>query len=76
VGPWHCVRAPARDTHAARIAAGGYLASNNILRELGGTIDFGPLEIVSDFGEPLITVSRVYNTTGNTSGFFSLEPLP
>ena len=45
-------------------------------QDLGATSVFGPIEIISTSGVPLIAVSRVYNATGHTSGFFNLEPLP
>ncbi|HWT83146.1 MAG TPA: IPT/TIG domain-containing protein, partial [Candidatus Methylomirabilis sp.] len=63
-------------TRSLPIAAGGYYASDNILADLGASSVFGPIEIQSDSGQPLIAVSRVYNTAGHTSGFFSLQPLP
>jgi len=63
-------------TRSIQIAAGGYFASDNILGDLGASSVFGPIEILSISGGPLIAVSRVYNITGHTSGFFNLEPLP
>jgi hypothetical protein len=63
-------------TRSITLAAGGYFASDNILEDLGATSVFGPIEIISTSGGPLIAVSRVYNIAGHTSGFFNLEPLP
>jgi hypothetical protein len=58
------------------IAAKGYYASSNILRDIGATSAFGPIEILSTAGSPVMAVSRVYSASGHTSGFFSLESLP
>jgi hypothetical protein len=63
-------------TRSIPLPAGGYFASDNILGDLGASSVFGPIEILSTSGGPVIAVSRVYNITGHTSGFFSLEPLP
>jgi hypothetical protein len=63
-------------TQSVNIAAKGYFASENILQDLGATSNFGPIEILSTAGSPLIAVSRVYSTSGETSGFFNTEPLP
>jgi hypothetical protein len=63
-------------TQSINIAAKGYFESDNILQSLGATSSFGPIEILSDPGSPLIAVSRVYSVSGNTSGFFNAEPLP
>jgi len=63
-------------TESINIAARGYLVSNNILQDLRATSVFGPIEILSTSGSPLIAVSRVYSTSSHTSGFFNLEPLP
>ncbi len=58
------------------IPPNGQFVSENILQEIGATSTFGPLEIRSLIGAPIIAVSRVYSTTGNTSGFFNAQPLP
>ena len=63
-------------TQSINIAAKGYFESENILQSLGATSNFGPIEILSEPGSPLIAVSRVYSASGNTSGFFNAEPLP
>ncbi len=63
-------------TQSIDIAAKGYFESENILQSLGATSNFGPIEILSAPGSPLIAVSRVYSVTGDTSGFFNAEPLP
>lgn len=58
------------------IDANGQFVSENILQELAASSLFGPVEIFSRSGLPIIAVSRVYSTTGNTSGFFNAQPLP
>jgi hypothetical protein len=58
------------------IAANGHFVSENILSEIGASSTFGPVELRSLAGTPIIAVSRVYNPTGNTSGFFNAQPLP
>ena len=63
-------------TQSINIAAKGYFESENILQSLGATSNFGPIEILSAPGSPLIAVSRVYSVSGDTSGFFNAEPLP
>lgn len=63
-------------TRSSTIAPMGYIASNNILRDIGASSTFGPIEILSNSGSPVIAVSRVYSTTGNTSGFFAAQSLP
>jgi hypothetical protein len=63
-------------SRSINIAAKGYYASSNILRDIGATSVFGPIEILSTAGSPIVAVSRVYSTGGHTSGFFNLESLP
>ena len=63
-------------SQSINIPARGYFASENILQDLGATSNFGPIEILSTTGSPLIAVSRIYSTSGETSGFFNAEPLP
>jgi hypothetical protein len=62
--------------HSITIPAKGYFASDNILQDLGATSRFGPIEILCTTGMPVVAVSRVYSTNGNTSGFFTTESLP
>ena len=58
------------------IPANGHFVSENILSEIGASSTFGPVELRSLTGAPIIAVSRVYSVTGNTSGFFNAQPLP
>jgi hypothetical protein len=58
------------------IPANGQFVSENILSEIGASSTFGPLELRSLTGIPIIAVSRVYSVTGNTSGFFNAQSLP
>src|SRR5262249_13119528 len=51
------------------IPARGYFTSPNILQQLGVSNNFGPLEINSTGGQPILATSRVSSTSG-TSGFF------
>jgi hypothetical protein len=51
------------------IPARGFFSSANILETLGVTSSFGPVEIISTNGQPIMATSRVYSTSG-TSGFF------
>ncbi|HEX2522465.1 MAG TPA: hypothetical protein VHP35_10090, partial [Terriglobia bacterium] len=63
-------------TRTVTIPANGQYVSENILKEIGATSVFGPVEIRSLNGTPIIAVSRVYSTVGNTSGFISAQSLP
>jgi hypothetical protein len=63
-------------TRVVTIPGNGHFVSENILSEIGATSLFGPIELRSLTGVPIIAVSRVYSVTGNTSGFFSAQPLP
>jgi hypothetical protein len=58
------------------IPSNGQFVSENILQEIGATSLFGPVEIRSTTGVPVIAVSRVQSSAGNTSGFFTAQPLP
>jgi hypothetical protein len=51
------------------INAGGFFSTANILELLGVTSGYGPIEIISTNGQPIMATSRVYSTSG-TSGFF------
>jgi len=63
-------------TRVVTIPASGQFVSENILSEIGASAVFGPVELRSLTGTPIIAVSRVYSVTGNTSGFFNAQPLP
>ena len=56
------------------IPSHGFYSTRNILESLGVTNKYGPVEIVSTNGQPLVVVSRVYSTSG-TSGFFEGQPI-
>ena len=56
------------------IPAHGFFSVPNILERLGVSENFGPVEILSTNGQPLVVTSRVYSTSG-TSGFFAGQPL-
>jgi hypothetical protein len=56
------------------IPAGGFFSTPNILESLGVSSSFGPVEIISTNGQPVMATSRVYSTSG-TSGFFEGEPI-
>ena len=51
------------------IPAGGFFSTANILELLGVSSSYGPIEILSTNGQPLMATSRVYSTSV-TSGFF------
>ncbi|MFN8009499.1 MAG: protease pro-enzyme activation domain-containing protein [Terriglobia bacterium] len=63
-------------TRTISIASHGFFESNNILADIGAASVFGPIEILANANAPLIAVSRVYSTSGNTSGFFDAVALP
>jgi hypothetical protein len=44
------------------------------LSEIGASSVFGPVELRSLTGTPIIAVSRVYSVSRNTSGFFNAQP--
>ena len=50
------------------ISKGGCYITANILEILGVSSGYGPVEIISTNGQPLLATSRVYSTSG-TSGF-------
>ena len=54
---------------ALAIPAHGFYSTPSILESLGVSENFGPLELISTNGQPLVAVSRVYSNSG-TSGFF------
>jgi hypothetical protein len=56
------------------IPPGGFVSFANILERLGAFNSFGPVEIVSTNGQPLLATSRVYSLSG-TSGFFEAQAL-
>jgi hypothetical protein len=56
-------------TRGIVIPAGGFFSTANILETLGVSANYGPIEIISTNGQPLMATSRVYSTSG-TSGFF------
>jgi hypothetical protein len=45
------------------IPAHGYVSSPNILQQLGVSNNFGPLEILSTNGQPILATSRVYSAS-------------
>lgn len=51
------------------IPAGGFFSTPNVLETLGVASGYGPVEIISTNGQPVMATSRVYSTSG-TSGFF------
>lgn len=55
------------------IAGNGFLSSADILAKLGMTGEYGPLEIVSLSGKPILAVSRVYSLQ-RTGGYFEGVP--
>jgi len=55
------------------IPASGFFGSANILQSLGVS-SYGPIEIISTNGQPIIATSRVYSASG-TSGFFEGQPI-
>jgi Purple acid Phosphatase, N-terminal domain len=56
------------------IPAGGLFSTVNILETLGVSANYGPVEIISTNGQPVLATSRVYSTSG-TSGFFEGQPM-
>ena len=56
------------------IPAQGFYSTHDVLNSLGVTNNYGPLEVLSTNGQPLVVVSRVYSSSG-TSGFFEGQPL-
>ncbi|MEW5974876.1 MAG: IPT/TIG domain-containing protein [Acidobacteriota bacterium] len=62
-------------TKTILIPAQGFFVTDNILQDIGATRSFGPIEIRSLSELAVIAVSRVYSTSGNTSGFFNAQPV-
>jgi hypothetical protein len=60
--------------NALVIPAHGFYSTQSILESLGVSENFGPVELISANGQPLVVVSRVYSNAG-TSGFFEGLPL-
>ncbi len=56
------------------ISKGGFYSTTNILETLGINSGYGPIEILSTNGKPLLVTSRVYSNSG-TSGFFEGQPM-
>ena len=56
------------------ISKGGFYSTTNILETLGVHSGYGPVEILSTNGKPLLVTSRVYSNSG-TSGFFEGQPM-
>jgi hypothetical protein len=56
------------------IPPGGFVSFANILERLGAFNSFGPVEILSTNGQPLLATSRVYSLS-RTSGFFEAQAL-
>jgi hypothetical protein len=63
-------------TKTVAIPANGYVFTENVLAFMGASTLFGPVELQSTAGLPVIAVSRVYNPAGNSSGFFMIRSLP
>jgi hypothetical protein len=55
------------------ISGNGFLSSTDILVKLGMVGEYGPLEIVSLSGKPILAVSRVYSLQ-RTGGYFEGVP--
>jgi hypothetical protein len=55
------------------ISGNGFLSSADILAKLGMAGNYGPLEIVSVGGKPILAVSRVYSLQ-RTAGYFEGVP--
>jgi hypothetical protein len=53
---------------------GGFLGFTNILECLARFNSYGPVEIISSNGQPLLASSRVYSLS-STSGFLEAESL-
>ncbi|MFN8008728.1 MAG: IPT/TIG domain-containing protein [Terriglobia bacterium] len=63
-------------TRTVTIPAQGSVSSENLIQFIGSTANYGPVEIQSLDGRPIIAVSRVYSTAQRTSGFFAAQPIP
>jgi hypothetical protein len=62
------------ETRGVSIPTAGFFSTANILQSLGVAANFGPVELISTNGQPLVATSRVYSTSG-TSGFFEGQAL-
>ena len=62
------------DSRGVVIPASGFFSTANILELLGVTSSYGPIEIISTNGQPVMATSRVYSSSG-TSGFFEGQPI-
>jgi chitodextrinase len=62
------------ESRGVMIPAGGFFRTANILESLGVSASYGPVEIMSTNGQPILATSRVYSTSG-TSGFFEGQPV-
>jgi hypothetical protein len=58
------------------IPANGCFITDNLLQFIGSTAAFGPVEIQSLSGSPIIAVSSIYSAAARTSGFFVAQPIP
>ena len=61
------------ESRGVLIPASGFFSAANILESLGVS-SFGPIEIISTNGQPIMATSRVYSSSG-TSGFFEGQPI-
>ncbi len=61
------------ESRGVMIPASGFFGTANILESLGVS-SYGPIEIISTNGQPIIATSRVYSASG-TSGFFEGQPI-
>ncbi len=66
----------AASNRSINIPAHGFFDTDNLLAFLNSPFNFGPVEIRTFAGRPIIAVSRVYSKSDNTSGFFQAQPLP
>jgi hypothetical protein len=66
----------AASSRSINISAHGFFDTDNVLAFLNSPFDFGPVEIRTFSGRPVIAVSRVYSKSDNTSGFFQAQSLP
>lgn len=62
------------DSEVRRLTSNGILHLDDLLGSLEVPSDFGPVEIESLNGVPLLAVSRVYSIEDDTGGFFLAQP--
>jgi hypothetical protein len=62
------------ESRGITIPGGGFFSTQNILELLGVSSSYGPVEIISTNGQPIMATSRVYSSSG-TSGFFEGQPV-